>query len=418
MAEVHHHCHEELGVGANAAAINAAAPVYSGFESNAAIQGSHVASTTYVEVERSGDDQNKQVAPPPIMTEETQTEGDFQMVGVDFSQHDPNVESDNNNAMEATAWRDSLLSTALLEDATENSNKLNMSLDELIAHQNSQTQQERDVVKLNVNGTSDDSCYPHHAYYHHRYKGRRGLSTLNNRAVQNISLNQYGRYSNSFPRNTPFAYSQRCSQQQHFVPPPPPYASSHGTHPLPPQLHNPPNSFAMAPPLRQISSNALNVAYGPQFDVRSADFSRRQPQQPVLRRTRLFRAEPYDAVGPLNGSLTQLSTRDQLVAELLVQQQRTRKALLLAGVHPDTAEWLPSTALKRGLPTRPSQKRCVVNSIALAEQSALNESELVYPVFVEDESGSRIESPDDALIIKFKGTDVLKVRKSRGDLVG
>lgn len=69
-----------------------------------------------------------------------------------------------------------------------------------------------------------------------------------------------------------------------------------------------------------------------------------------------------------------------------------------------------------GLPILAGRKKEVSeNSAALA--LALFDSELLYPAMVTGTQGQTIESPDDLLIIRFKGTDVLKVRKARGDMI-
>lgn len=198
----------------------------------------------------------------------------------------------------------------------------------------------------------------------------------------------------------------------------PPYHHPHPYHhhpaipPPPPISYGPMFSCPMNGPLgRPNGIGSLSIGSGfhrgeGQFPI-SAELLSRQSLRTAstLRRARLLRSQPYELMA---------GGRQQIVAELLLQQQRTRKALFLAGVNPDVQLVAPVPPLARSI--RPRRK--VEDPVVLAEQSALNDSELIYPVMIESSDGTtQVESSDDALIIEFKGTQVLKVRKSRGEMV-
>lgn len=51
-----------------------------------------------------------------------------------------------------------------------------------------------------------------------------------------------------------------------------------------------------------------------------------------------------------------------------------------------------------------------------AADAALSEIEILYPPMVSLEDGTTAQSETDALIVRFKGTEVLKVKKQRGEL--
>lgn len=286
------------------------------------------------------------------------------------------------------AWNPSIEFVDVSHGGEHSQKLLNMSLDELIEQQSQDYQSDN-----NGRNFKHHQGLHHHHSYHHQYRGRRGPSGV----CTTINGPMTGRNSDMMINNN--SYGLRNSPTG-FI------------NPLPFSYRNPitfydPQSFI----------NPLRHSFNPTFYGPHRNGHRNLPPTPelmggtnnsfqALRRVRLLRAQPYN---PVAGLGQQSIIHEQVVAELLRQQNRTREALLLAGVDPDFAQF-------PGNRQRP--KRHLQDAILSAEQSALNESELIYPVLIQDEStGNEIESPDDSLIIRFKGTDVLKVRKSRGDLI-
>lgn len=59
----------------------------------------------------------------------------------------------------------------------------------------------------------------------------------------------------------------------------------------------------------------------------------------------------------------------------------------------------------------------LVDPMEAAERSALNDTIIEYPPIEQDSDGNPMPSRDNALIVNFKGTAVITVRRSNGDLV-